>query len=129
MLTASSNEGSAKNVVDCAWASGYDSAIHPTSWVCIDFKFATDKMISYPVRSLAGGELHLRGWVVEGSTDGENWITFDRRSQSDSLNGANATGTFWTFRERAALDAIGQLRFDPQRTRKESGASTSRGGI
>jgi hypothetical protein len=55
---------------------------------------------SSSIQSLTGGGLHLRGWVVEGSTDSENWVTLDHRSQSDVLNGANATGTFWTFQEK-----------------------------
>jgi hypothetical protein len=57
--------------------------------------------------------------VVEGSTDGENWVTFDRRSESDVLNSANATGTFWTFREKE----VRQVRLRPAQTGWRLGGS------
>jgi hypothetical protein len=100
IVSASSNDRTAKNVADYGSAFGYESAVSPNSWQCIDFKTATVKMSSYSIQSLAGRGLHLSGWVVEGSTDDKDWVSVDRRSESDALNGANATGTFWTLREK-----------------------------
>jgi hypothetical protein len=100
VITASSNGEMAKNVVDYGSASGYESAVGPKYWLGIDFKTVTIKTNSYSVRGLAGVELDLRDWAVDGSNDGENWFPIDHRSQTDVLNGANATRTFWTFREK-----------------------------
>jgi hypothetical protein len=48
-ITATSNAGTANNVVD------YESDMSPNSWLCIDFKEATIKMSSYSIQSLAVG--------------------------------------------------------------------------
>jgi hypothetical protein len=38
--------------------------------------------------------------VVKGSTEGEDWVTVNHRSQSDDLNGTNETVTFGHFGRR-----------------------------
>jgi hypothetical protein len=58
-ITASSNTGTVKNVVDCGSVSGYESGTAPNLWLCIDFKEATIKMTSYSV-GLSPIRVHIR---------------------------------------------------------------------
>jgi hypothetical protein len=98
VISASSNEDNAKNLVDYGSDSGYESAVRPSSWLCFDFKDMNVKMSSDSIQSPEDGASGLKNWVIEGSTNGQDWGTLDRRSNCSELDGPKIVGTFWVFR-------------------------------
>jgi hypothetical protein len=68
VMSASSNEDYAKNVVDY----GSDSAARPSSWLYFDFKDMKVKTSSYSKQSPEDGVSSLKSWVIEGSTNGQD---------------------------------------------------------
>jgi hypothetical protein len=86
----------AKNAADLASDSIFDSANLLGGWICYDFKEARVSVMNYSMRAAAhtSGGCNLRSWVLEGSTDGENWTELDRQEDSRALYSANAIGTW-----------------------------------
>jgi hypothetical protein len=66
------------------------------NWICYDFKSRRIVPTYYAIRSGYGGPggAHLKSWIVETSTDGENWKEIDRKKDNAKLNGWKITGTF-----------------------------------
>jgi hypothetical protein len=76
------------------------------NWLCYDFKERRIVPTHYTIRTYdcGPGDSHLRSWVVETSTDGENWREVAREKNNDQLNGHMFVGTF-------ALAGAGECRF------------------
>jgi hypothetical protein len=70
--------------------------------VCYDFRGRRIVPTHYAIRTYAGnhGSNHLKSWLIEASTDGDNWQEVDRRENNDDLNGAYAALVFPVARGR-----------------------------
>lgn len=66
------------------------------SWICFDFKERRIVPDYYSIRSanLNKNAAHPKSWVIEGSSDNENWDLLDKRENNSSLNGANSISSF-----------------------------------
>jgi hypothetical protein len=68
----------------------------PGQWVSVRFVGASVVVDGYTLRSInaVGGSVHPRGWVLEGSEDGTEWIELDARRDTTELNGPNRSVSF-----------------------------------
>ncbi|OHT06148.1 hypothetical protein TRFO_25941 [Tritrichomonas foetus] len=66
------------------------------SWVTYDFKGKIVTLKSYSIKTVnyPSGNIHMRNWVLEGSTNGKVWETLDARNEDFSLNQQAAIRTF-----------------------------------
>jgi hypothetical protein len=66
------------------------------NWICYDFKDRVIVPSHYAIRSYVGdkGSNHLKSWIIETSTDAQEWTEVDRQEDNDELNGIYLTGTF-----------------------------------
>jgi hypothetical protein len=87
---------SCRNVVDFESVNNFLSGNAPNQWVCYDFGRATVKLAHYAIRSGLGGPewIHLRNWILEGSTDGSEWIELDRRVNDAHLQDCDRSTAF-----------------------------------
>jgi hypothetical protein len=95
-------DDAAKNIADLEDASYFysvnrrmtsDMPHTRNNWVCYDFKRQTIVPTHYTVRT-SSGFAHLKSWLVETSTDGQNWREVDHHENNKQLNGHNLTATF-----------------------------------
>jgi hypothetical protein len=66
-------------------------------WICYDFKNMRVQLLHYTLRSALDGcvdNYNPKNWVIDGSTDGNSWITLDRRDNNSDINGADFKKTF-----------------------------------
>jgi hypothetical protein len=95
----------AKNAADFEMLSYFQSAFctkeedipHTrNNWICYDFKERRIVPTHYTIRTWEGkpGWEHLKSWLVETSTDGENWREVAREEDNKQLNGCRFTATF-----------------------------------
>jgi hypothetical protein len=94
----------AKNAADLEISSCFLSALRTKSediphtrnnWICYDFKERRIVPTHYTIRTYDGGMgNHLKSWLVETSTDGENWREVAREEDNNQLNGKWFTATF-----------------------------------
>jgi hypothetical protein len=70
----------------------WSSANEANSFVNLQFKRFTVLLSGYSIQTFQGrkGTTHLRSWVLEGSTDGYDWVELDRVGPCEDLNGPNA---------------------------------------
>ena len=90
-----------KNAADLGTGSFFCSKNEPNSWICYDFKKLRVTPKRYSVRTHSGSGFP-RSWKVEGSEDGNTWITLDYRPDSDDLNGNLRAQTFNIFYTKEA---------------------------
>jgi hypothetical protein len=86
-----------KNAADLTADSNFLSSLQEDSWICFDFRDKTVKPTHYTLRSSWQGKRggnNLKEWVLEGSTDGQNWVRLDRRKNNDLLNDRSAMAIF-----------------------------------
>jgi hypothetical protein len=95
----------AKNAADLETDSCFQSAFRSSSeniphtrnnWICYDFKERRIVPTHYTIRTYddGPGRAHLKSWLVETSTDGENWREVAREDNNKQLNGEYFTATF-----------------------------------
>jgi hypothetical protein len=73
------------------------TANSPNSWICYDFKELRVKVSHYSLRSRTDSDNYFPvHWTLEGSMDGNNWITFDSRTNQTKLLGRGNSATFPT---------------------------------
>jgi hypothetical protein len=96
----------AKNAADFETDSCFGSAFRNSSediphtrnnWICYDFKERRIVPTHYTIRThcySGPGSEHLKSWLVETSTDGENWREVAREENNKQLNGSRFTATF-----------------------------------
>jgi hypothetical protein len=69
----------------------FSSNNSPNEWICYSFRrhdvIVTDYSIGTYCESELELPLHPRGWILEGSNDGESWIVLDSRTKDSRLNG------------------------------------------
>jgi hypothetical protein len=84
-----------KYAADLATSTEFCSRNAPNQWICYDFKTMLIEPTHYSIRSyLAAKYVHLKNWIIEGSTDGKSWTELDRRDNNNDLNGSSASATF-----------------------------------
>jgi hypothetical protein len=66
------------------------------NWICYHFKERRIVPTHYTIRTWRGnpGGHHLKSWVIETSTDGENWREVAHEEDNKQLNGKWFTATF-----------------------------------
>jgi hypothetical protein len=94
----------AKNAADLETDSLFFSAFREktdilhtrNNWICYDFKKSRIVPTHYTIRTFVGGPgwTHMKSWLVETSTDGENWLEVAREEDNNQLNGEYFTATF-----------------------------------
>jgi hypothetical protein len=94
----------AKNAADLETDSHFLSAYRweegiphtRNNWLCYDFKERRIVPTHYTIRTYDNdpGGAHLQSWLVERSTDGENWREVAREEDNKQLNGDRFTATF-----------------------------------
>jgi hypothetical protein len=95
----------AKNAADletnlCFWSAfrtGKEDLAHTrNNWICYDFKERRIVPTHYTLRTNDNGPgaAHLKSWLFETSTDGENWREVAREEDNKQLNGKWFTATF-----------------------------------
>jgi hypothetical protein len=88
----------AKNAADLQTYSRFQSAYRDkeediphtrNNWICYDFKERRAVPTHYTIRTNAfgPGHSHLKSWLVETSTDGENWREVAHEEDNKQLNG------------------------------------------
>jgi hypothetical protein len=99
-------EYAAKNAADLRTDSHFRSAFRwkkeniphtRNNWICYDFKKRRIMPTHYTIRTHGFGDpgwAHLKSWLVETSTDGENWREVAREKDNKQLNGKWFTATF-----------------------------------
>jgi hypothetical protein len=98
-------DDAAKNAADLETNSQFTSAYRPRSeniphtrnnWICYDFKERRIVPTHYTIRTYyrGPGGAHLKSWLVETSTDGENWREVAHEEDNKQLNGKWFTATF-----------------------------------
>jgi hypothetical protein len=86
ITASSSSRNQCYQVADYEWKDYWNSSSASGSWIQFDFKDRRISVSDYTIKSDGHGGSHLRHWSVEGSTDGQSWVSLDRRDTSD-LNG------------------------------------------
>jgi hypothetical protein len=95
----------AKNAADLETNSRFQSAYRKkeediphtrNNWICYDFKERRIVPTHYTIRTYdrGPGGPHLKLWLVETSTDGENWREVAREEDNKQLNGSRFIATF-----------------------------------
>jgi hypothetical protein len=95
----------AKNAADLEGDSNFLSAYRQkeediphtrNNWICYNFKERRIVPTHYTIRTNFDdpGQAHLNSWLVEASTDGENWREVAHEKNNNRLNGSGFTGTF-----------------------------------
>jgi hypothetical protein len=87
----------AKNVADLHADSEFFSSKDPNQWVGYDFKGMRVKPTAYAIRPYHAGRPgghNLKSWVLEGSTNLQNWFELDGRINNNDLNTGNQVKTF-----------------------------------
>lgn len=94
-------------VADLETPSYYYSTDLLDTWICYDFQERSLAPTYYSIRSYGGGKggFDLKSWVLEGSRDGKQWVSLDKRNNNDSLNGWHAEGSFEIAQRVTALGA------------------------
>jgi hypothetical protein len=98
-------EGAARNAADLETDSRFVSAYRDekeditrtrNNWICYDFKQRRIVPTHYTIRTHGNdpGGWHLKSWLVETSTDGENWREVAHEEDNSQLNGRWFTATF-----------------------------------
>jgi hypothetical protein len=98
-------EYAAKNAADLETGSDFFSAYRDkkediphtrNNWICYDFKERRIVPTHYTIRTNLNGPVsyHLKSWLVETSTDGENWREVAREEDNNQLNGRWFIATF-----------------------------------
>jgi hypothetical protein len=84
-----------ENVVLPNWRQHWFS-FHPNPWIAFDFGPRSVSLTAYSLRTYSGANQcgHLRSWVLEGSTDGQDYIALDSQTDSGALNSSAAVATF-----------------------------------
>jgi hypothetical protein len=80
-----------------AYRTQIDNIPHTRNyWICYDFKERRIVPTHYTIRTNAFrlGHSHLKSWLVETSTDGENWREVAHEEDNKQLNGNWFTATF-----------------------------------
>jgi hypothetical protein len=97
--------GAPKNAADLETRSYFDSAYRPKSeniphtrnnWICYDFKERRIVPTHYTISTniYGPGGFHLKLWLVETSTDGENWQEVAHEEDNKQFNSCRCTDTF-----------------------------------
>jgi hypothetical protein len=93
-------DNAAKNATDLETDSLFQSAFRGkkediphtrNNWICYDFKERRILPTHYTIRAHVYS--HLKSWLVETSTDGENWLEV-AREEDNQLKGEYFTATF-----------------------------------
>jgi hypothetical protein len=108
-------ECAAKNAADLKTDSYFQSACRTkkediphtrNNWICYDFKEKRIVPTHYTINTFYGGpgDPHMKSWLVETSTDGENWREVAREEDNNQLNSLDFTATL-------AVASGGECRF------------------
>lgn len=78
------------------WKCYWSSSNSPDQWINFEFKKQHIILTNYTLKTANSkpGWNHLKSWVIEGSTDGINWIELDRRENTEELNGNSKVFTW-----------------------------------
>jgi hypothetical protein len=96
-------DNATKNAADLETVSCFCSAYREenegiphtrNNWICYDFKERRIVPTHYTIRTNDGSGWHLKSWLVETSTDGENWREVAREEDNKQLNDYYSTATF-----------------------------------
>ena len=95
-VSASSVDGNdcePRNIADLNSPAIFWSKDESNSWIRYDFKTMTVRPTSYSIKSYGAwlGWNHLKSWVLEGSANGNEWQTLDRRDDTYDLNAKTPT--------------------------------------
>jgi hypothetical protein len=71
-----------RQVADAGWKEWWGSTDLMNSWICFDFKDRAVWLDQYAIKSHKGPSWLLQ-WKLEGSLDGCDWVTLDKRNTSD----------------------------------------------
>jgi hypothetical protein len=96
-VTASSNGSEGGKIVDLEGNSYLGTADQPNSWIQYTFKTVRVRPTHYSIRSYFNGGVGFsnpKNWIIEGSTDGIEWVEIDHRENSTELNARNVTASF-----------------------------------
>jgi hypothetical protein len=87
---SSTGHGDCKTLANFGVISDFYTKNSPGSWVCYDFERMKVMITSYSIRSRSPTTtLFPRHWILEGSSDGQDWVEIDRRDNDLSLNQMN----------------------------------------
>ncbi|OHS98827.1 F5/8 type C domain containing protein [Tritrichomonas foetus] len=78
----------AYQVIDPGWMSHWVTENGPDQWIKFDFKTSRMYLTHYTIKTynyVTGGN-HMRSWVVEGSTNDNDWLEIDRKQSVGDLN-------------------------------------------
>jgi len=94
-ITSSSiASGRPMGVADRGSGPWFGTAHAPNQWICFDFGARRVRPTAYTIKSFGGHGWYPKSWVIETSSDGEDWREIDRRDDDASLNGPSRTSTF-----------------------------------
>jgi hypothetical protein len=83
ITSKSGEESELKRLFDLRSESSFRSADERDQWVCWDLGDKFIRLTHYTIK--ASNSDYPKSWVVEGSTDNENWIEIDRRKNDSHL--------------------------------------------
>jgi hypothetical protein len=93
-LTASSGDVATINVI-CETSelssTCFATTSAPNQWICYDFKNMRVQLTQYSLGNAQGGSCTLKDWEIDGSDDGNSWITLDRRQNNSDLKDRQMT--------------------------------------
>jgi hypothetical protein len=86
----------AKNVTDLGTDSIFYCANQSNQLISFDFRSLTITPTHSSLRMHTPGpnNYHVKNWVLEGSTDSQEWIEIDRRENDSDLNNSCSLKTF-----------------------------------
>jgi hypothetical protein len=83
----------AKNAVDLTTAAYFQSPNQPNQWFCYNFKDRRIRLTKYSIAAHTSNWF-LRSWVVEGSVDGNAWVSLDERKDNTDAHPGHPIATF-----------------------------------
>ena len=84
------------NILDFEWNRCWTSANTPNSYIQFDFSPKQIYITHYTLKTYPCGRgySHMKNWVIEGSSNGQQWVEIDRRDDNNDLNGKSKIATF-----------------------------------
>ena len=92
IITVSASSNIWKNpetVLDYPNIEGWQSDMNPNNWIQFNFKTMMVNIDGYSLKTYnrASNIGHLKNWVIEGSSNGSEWVEIDKRENNNDLNG------------------------------------------
>jgi hypothetical protein len=73
----------------CVPFKSFESTDEPNQWVRWDFRETRVRLTGYAIRSHG-----LRSWVIEGSSDGSQWLEIDRQTDNQDFKIGSSVASF-----------------------------------